>query len=217
LIRKAKQSNLLIFTSLTFNFIAMNKILMPVFISLLTATFFSCNEKEPDSDPSIAVPLQIKDSAATAVTSTPGLVPADSTQLVQPTVNAPVQTAGMNPAHGEPGHRCDIAVGAPLNSPVAKTTGSPTTTTTTVTPTAVTPAATTKTAPGMNPAHGQPGHRCDIAVGAPLNSPAAKPAEQPVMVTPADKPTASPASAPVAVPVQAPAANAVPAEIKKEN
>src|SRR6188474_1027285 len=28
-----------------------------------------------------------------------------------------------------------------------------------------------KTAEGMNPPHGQPGHRCDIAVGAPLNSP----------------------------------------------
>lgn len=26
------------------------------------------------------------------------------------------------------------------------------------------------TKPGMNPPHGQPGHRCDIAVGAPLNS-----------------------------------------------
>jgi len=28
---------------------------------------------------------------------------------------------------------------------------------------------TTKTAPGMNPQHGKPGHRCDIAVGAPLS------------------------------------------------
>ncbi len=29
--------------------------------------------------------------------------------------------AGMNPAHGQPNHRCDIAVGAPLNSkPVPK-------------------------------------------------------------------------------------------------
>ena len=26
----------------------------------------------------------------------------------------------------------------------------------------------TQTAPGMNPPHGQPGHRCDVAVGAPL-------------------------------------------------
>ena len=28
--------------------------------------------------------------------------------------------------------------------------------------------AQTQTAPGMNPPHGQEGHRCDIAVGAPL-------------------------------------------------
>ena len=185
---------------------------MPVFISLLSVTFFSCNEKEPDSDPSIAVPLSVKDSATTAVASTPVVALADTTQLVQPTVNAPVQTAGMNPAHGQPGHRCDIAVGEPLNSPVAKTTAAPTTTTTPVTPTVVTPTATTKTAPGMNPAHGQPGHRCDISVGAPLNSPAAKPADQPVMVTPAATPAVTPVSAPVQVP-----ANAVPAEIKKEN
>ncbi|MBK6446410.1 MAG: hypothetical protein IPF81_14275 [Bacteroidetes bacterium] len=31
--------------------------------------------------------------------------------------------------------------------------------------------ASAQTATGMNPAHGQPGHRCDIAVGAPLSSP----------------------------------------------
>jgi hypothetical protein len=37
------------------------------------------------------------------------------------------------------------------------------------------------TQPGMNPPHGQPGHRCDITVGAPLNS---KPAPaQPTTVT----------------------------------
>ena len=32
-------------------------------------------------------------------------------------VNQPQQTApGMNPPHGQPNHRCDIPVGAPLNS-----------------------------------------------------------------------------------------------------
>jgi hypothetical protein len=71
----------------------------------------------------------------------------------------------MNPPHGEPGHRCDIAVGAPLNSAPAKTTTAATTTAATTTSTKAT------VAPGMNPPHGQPGHRCDIAVGAPLNSP----------------------------------------------
>ena len=86
-------------------------------------------------------------------------------------------TTGMNPAHGQSGHRCDIPVGAPLNSPVATTTQTtpqqnkpvpaPTVTTTT-TPTVTTTAPTTPTAEGMNPPHGQENHRCDIAVGAPL-------------------------------------------------
>lgn len=86
---------------------------------------------------------------------------------------------GLNPAHGQPGHRCDLAVGAPLNS--APTQGQATTAQTTqpvqvnagqqnVVTTTTTPV---KVAKGMNPAHGQPGHRCDIAVGAPLNSPVA--------------------------------------------
>jgi hypothetical protein len=35
-------------------------------------------------------------------------------------------------------------------------------------------AAAIVTKPGMNPPHGQAGHRCDIAVGAPLNSPSNK-------------------------------------------
>ena len=82
---------------------------------------------------------------------------------MQPTVTAP----GMNPPHGQPNHRCDIAVGAPLNSPVAAkpaTANAQPLVTMTEVPNKV------KTAPGMNPPHGEPNHRCDIAVGAPLNS-----------------------------------------------
>jgi len=109
---------------------------------------------------------------------------------------------GLNPAHGMPGHRCDISVGEPLssapkNAPQSITT-SPSTdnsgiqgaTTIQVPPPSSTPAAsqpipsaekslgtpmvggpstnTTTTAPGMNPPHGQPGHDCAVAVGAPL-------------------------------------------------
>ena len=37
-------------------------------------------------------------------------------------------------------------------------------------PPAVIPQNPTPVAEGMNPAHGQPGHRCDISVGAPLSS-----------------------------------------------
>lgn len=104
--------------------------------------------------------------------------------------------AGMNPPHGQPGHRCDIEVGAPLNSkPNAAATPAATVTTSTTTPGSGvlaptpqpnTPVATTAkvtTPPGMNPPHGEPGHRCDISVGAPLNSKPTTPAATTTPVT----------------------------------
>ena len=124
---------------------------------------------------------------------------------------------GMNPAHGQPGHRCDIAVGAPLNS--APTQGQTATVQpaqtvqvkpgqqNVVTTTTVAPA---KVAKGMNPAHGQPGHRCDIPVGAPLNSPVA--AKQPVAAN-----TAQSGSSSQTFTVTPPATdNAVPALLSTE-
>lgn len=99
-----------------------------------------------------------------------------TTTPAQPSKPAATQTApaanttsmALNPAHGQPGHRCDIAVGAPLNSaPAATTPAAPTQTAPVVMPTQPAPATGTATGP-LNPAHGQPGHRCDIAVGAPL-------------------------------------------------
>jgi hypothetical protein len=94
-------------------------------------------------------------------------------------VATPVPVAkGMNPAHGQPGHRCDIAVGAPLNSPVATAKNTSVTqqitsqqsqsVTTDPTKTVTAPVVITSTPEGMNPPHGQTNHRCDIAVGAPL-------------------------------------------------
>lgn len=103
---------------------------------------------------------------------------------------APVKsTAALNPAHGQPGHRCDISVGAPLDSkPIQGTNISQQSTnvSTPSLPVNISSQATTqKVAPGMNPAHGQPGHRCDIAVGAPLNSkPAASPLPPPAPALP---------------------------------
>lgn len=101
-------------------------------------------------------------------------------QVQQPTSTQTQTAPGMNPPHGQPGHRCDIAVGAPLNSKPAQK-SQPQTVTPTVTPKTVeqpvmninskggsTTIVGSTTAPGMNPPHGQEGHRCDIAVGAPL-------------------------------------------------
>lgn len=77
----------------------------------------------------------------------------------------------VNPEHGQPGHRCDIAVGAPLNS-----TPAPITQQTQPAPINQPQPATPKftTATGMNPEHGKPGHRCDIGVGTPLSQPVKK-------------------------------------------
>lgn len=83
-------------------------------------------------------------------------------------------------------------------------------------------------APKINPAHGEPGHRCDIAVGAPLDGSAPAPkvvgtptvTQSPVQLTPqvtqvstTDKAAETPASAPEATPDQsAPADNEQPAK-----
>lgn len=82
----------------------------------------------------------------------------------------------LNPPHGQPHHRCDIAVGAPLNSTAKQT--QPTLTQPVQTqPVQIQPTQTqqapvtvapTGVKPKMNPPHGQPYHRCEIQVGAPL-------------------------------------------------
>lgn len=85
---------------------------------------------------------------------------------------APSVVSATNPAHGQPNHRCDIPVGAPLNSAVNNTTKVAPQTNVQPTPTITKVVAPVKTVTpkGMNPPHGEPGHRCDIAVGQPLNS-----------------------------------------------
>ena len=145
-------------------------------IAIASLLFVSCKkELEPQaSTPEselVALGLAKDTSKVTSVVQNPATNP--NTVLSE--------NAGINPAHGKPGHRCDIAVGAPLNSAATQgqtTTAQPNQTVqvnpnqqNVVTTTTVTPA---KVAKGMNPAHGQPGHRCDIPVGSPLNSPVAK-------------------------------------------
>ncbi|MBA2500002.1 MAG: hypothetical protein H0V30_09775 [Chitinophagaceae bacterium] len=107
-------------------------------------------------------------------------LPGTISQLSAPntTPNTKSSDGKLNPAHGQPGHRCDIAVGQPLNAPAKATTSAPISTSTPVstTPTSPFPVQPAEEQPAspfpatakLNPAHGQPGHDCKIAVGQPL-------------------------------------------------
>ena len=174
----------------------MKKLVTSLFI--VSVVVFSCKKEEEAPAPKASDAVSVFSDSFSGPTDT--VVPPPPTtdvQNIQPmpgqsatTTVQPVATAkGKNPAHGQPGHRCDIAVGAPLNSPpgnaskpapIAKTTtissnsaqpgvvssnGATITTTNNATPTTVSPVVT---APGMNPPHGQEGHDCAVAVGAPL-------------------------------------------------
>lgn len=105
-----------------------------------------------------------KDEKKDEPTSTPTEVPASNTDNT---------TAALNPAHGQPGHRCDMPVGAPLDGSAATNTQvQPQTTMGNTSPVRMNsgnPSTTTTGTPTKNPPHGQPGHDCTIPVGADLN------------------------------------------------
>ncbi len=116
-------------------------------------------------------------SAQSASVITPAAGKQDQTPATQGSTQAAKTSAAVNPPHGQPGHRCDIAVGAPLDAPAGS--GSmpvnvqqgPAPASMTIP--ASTPNSTTINPDGsstvkLNPPHGQPGHDCAKPVGAPL-------------------------------------------------
>ncbi len=93
--------------------------------------------------------------------------------LKDATNNTPVNNSEVtvNPPHGQPGHRCDIPVGQPLPSGNAAK-SSPVINTSQKSPvinnTGNVPINNSNSTAKVNPPHGQPGHKCEIPVGAPL-------------------------------------------------
>ncbi|WP_181307490.1 hypothetical protein [Rufibacter sp. XAAS-G3-1] len=142
---------------------------IPVVLAASLFCFASCSKTndttaaENNKTQNTALPV----NSPTVNTTTPVMTqPTPAGQPAQ--ASQPVVAAGLNPAHGQPGHRCDIQVGAPLNSP-PQTTATPGAAPAGLPPAPVLPSAPPiSTAKGLNPPHGQPGHDCSIAVGAPL-------------------------------------------------
>ena len=189
-----------------------------IFISsiVITSMFFVSCKKELEPQESTPTSELVKLGLVKDTAKVKSVVEAPQPQTNPNTVLG--ETKGLNSAHGQPGHRCDIAVGAPLNSAPTQgqTATAQPTQTVQVNPnqknmvTTTTVAAPVKVGKGMNPSHGQPGHRCDIPVGAPLNSPVAKP----VAATPAQSGTTSKTF--TVTPPPATNANAVPALLSTE-
>ena len=130
---------------------------------------------EPGHRCDLAVGAPLPDGNTNAVQpSTPAIVtnpvPAVTPALRLPQASAP--GVKLNPKHGEPGHRCDIEVGAPLNSepsaPVSVNIPPPSSATPSAAAPLQLPQLQSAGGKKLNPKHGEPGHRCDIAVGAPL-------------------------------------------------
>lgn len=96
---------------------------------------------------------------------------ATPTQSELQTNENPKTTAAVNPAHGQPGHRCEIPVGAPLDQD-ASASGTTTQQQQPVTTGSSSPVRLNNSTatPTKNPPHGQPGHDCSVPVGADLNS-----------------------------------------------
>lgn len=95
-------------------------------ITLLASAALLCFSCQKEAKPSDKIDGKISDSIASnfaeekLIQQNPQPIPTQQIQA-QPqitTTNAtvPATKPGMNPPHGQPGHRCDIAVGAPLNS-----------------------------------------------------------------------------------------------------
>ncbi len=151
-------------------------------------TIVSCSPAKNDSGQTPKAPVlpqtQVQDNATE--TQAPAAATPEAANL--PSSEEKSAQVTINPPHGEPFHRCDIPVGAPLNSPPANTprptiSNSPAATAPNIAnnPTAPTienarrlnssqsgSTASTQNSGKLNPPHGQPGHRCEIPVGSPL-------------------------------------------------
>lgn len=144
----------------------MKKILLPACL-IAAISLSACGGEPPrydtnDEAAALSNPVPPADSSANIFLDPNA---AAGSQQALPAASAKT-TAALNPAHGLPGHRCDIAVGAPLDMPAQELQTAPQM----APPPPPLPPANTGGSAKLNPAHGQPGHDCAIPVGQPLRS-----------------------------------------------
>ncbi len=172
---------------------------MKSFLVLITVfTLFaliSCGPAKQDSGQTQQLQVQPATQEQPAQDSTDHAQPVED-EVAAESLEQDKAEVMLNPPHGEPFHRCEIPVGAPLNSAPANTqqptinqiqatapqssASAPSIENNPTAPTIenamrINPSQTQNTTPAnsgskprLNPAHGQPYHRCDIPVGSAL-------------------------------------------------
>ena len=154
--------------------------ILPLLIATATL-LYSCDKKDSASTENAAIIATASDSTnASVAKSSSDVTSQDATAVA---ANTPSDKPALNPEHGMPYHRCEIAVGAPIDSAPTQnaapqvvpqqTAATSSFNTNPISPSlapapapASVPASGPK--PANNPAHGEPHHRCDLEVGAPL-------------------------------------------------
>ena len=143
-----------------------------VAVSLTACQANSGNRGEPVVQPSGTPGLNVSSAPTTITMDTNKKVATTTTMPVTPETKTktPLKNGtALNPAHGQPGHRCDIPEGAPLNSPAATNATAPVNNKN-ISVQTVAPPKPAKSKLRINPAHGEPGHDCAVQVGQPLKS-----------------------------------------------
>ncbi len=167
-----------------------NYILLFAAVGLITMG--SCTPAKKESKP-VQVQHQTQEPQSIVLPNTSAKItsaPATAAANEPAVENAAATPPKLNPAHGQPFHRCDIAVGSPLDAAPSKPAATAIRTGASPTlenaarlnnPQANSPQVNNPTAPTvananangtppkLNPPHGQPFHKCEIPVGSPLN------------------------------------------------
>ncbi len=155
--------------------------------SLLLLSLTACKDtgKEPSNitiDGASTEQPASTSTPATAEEATPAQNTTTPVASTPATTNQAAAASGkLNPAHGQPGHRCDIPVGTPLDAPAGggiqasatpapapSSQGQPFLVNDQAKGRIMQEQGQTASSGKINPPHGQPGHRCDIQVGQPL-------------------------------------------------
>ncbi len=156
------------------------KLLTLIFASAIALN--SCEDKkttEKTTETAVSDTVKVADSTVSAVNSPAEINPTAVAATV--TENNSGTKPTLNPEHGQPFHRCDISVGAPIDSAPQQAAAPQSMpqqsasnnnfNTSPISPSIAAPSSApqaTGPKPALNPAHGEPHHRCDLQVGAPL-------------------------------------------------